>query len=114
MKIKLKGEKVKLSAADIRQFEEIRRIFKKAVEKAIEENKKAGIPEEGLYAQPVDFAPDQQAENVAQQSIPADALREIAAILKNVGVASHGDSVAIIMHNFEYERLQQLLVCCDL
>lgn len=46
--------------------------------------------------------------NTAYQQQP---LREIAAILNRVGVASHGDSVAIVMHNFDYERLQQLLVC---
>jgi hypothetical protein len=46
-----KTGKVKLSASDLRQFNENRRIFNKAVEKAIEKNKKAGIPEKGLYAQ---------------------------------------------------------------
>jgi hypothetical protein len=49
-KIKKTG-KVKLTASDLKQFNENRRIFNKAVEMAIEENKKAGIPEEGLYAQ---------------------------------------------------------------
>ena len=48
-KIKKPG-KVKLKASDLRQFNENRRIFNKAVEIAIEENRKAGIPEEGLYA----------------------------------------------------------------
>lgn len=36
----------KISGKALRQFAENRRIFNKAVEKAIEENKKAGIPEE--------------------------------------------------------------------
>ena len=45
-----KKSKVKLKASDLRQFNENRRIFNKAVEIAIEENRKAGIPEEGLYA----------------------------------------------------------------
>ena len=49
-KIKKTG-KVKLTASDLKRFNENRRIFNKAVEMAIEENKKAGIPEEGLYAQ---------------------------------------------------------------
>jgi hypothetical protein len=49
-KIKKTG-KVKLSDSDLRLLNEVRRIFNKAVEMAIEENKKAGIPEEGLYAQ---------------------------------------------------------------
>ena len=39
-----------ISGADLRQFAENRRIFNKAVEKAIEENKKAGISEDQLYA----------------------------------------------------------------
>ncbi len=41
----------KISGKALRQFAENKRIFNKAVEKAIEENKKAGIPEEHLYAQ---------------------------------------------------------------
>jgi hypothetical protein len=45
-----KKDKVKLSASDLKQFKENVRIFEQAVEKAIEENIKAGIPEEGLYA----------------------------------------------------------------
>jgi len=40
----------KLSISDLEQFSENRRIFNKAVEKAIKENKKAGIPEDLLYA----------------------------------------------------------------
>ena len=40
----------KISGKALRQFAENRRIFTKAVEKAIEENKKAGIPEDQLYA----------------------------------------------------------------
>jgi hypothetical protein len=47
----MKKTKVKLSASDLRQFNENRRIFNKAVERAIEENKKAGIPDKGLYAE---------------------------------------------------------------
>lgn len=45
-----KASKVKLKASDLRQFNENRRIFNKAVEMAIEENRKAGIPEKGLYS----------------------------------------------------------------
>ena len=40
----------KISSKALRQFAENRRIFNKAVEKAIEENKKAGIPDDQLYA----------------------------------------------------------------
>jgi plasmid rolling circle replication initiator protein Rep len=40
----------KISSQALRQFAENRRIFNKAVEKAIEENKKAGIPEGQLYS----------------------------------------------------------------
>jgi hypothetical protein len=40
----------KISGKALRQFAENRRIFNKAVAKAIEENKKAGIPEDQLYA----------------------------------------------------------------
>ena len=50
-KRKQKKVKSRLTASDLRQFNEIRRIFNKAVEKAIEENRKAGISEKGLYAQ---------------------------------------------------------------
>lgn len=46
-----KKRKSKLSASDLRYFSENRRVFCKAVEKAIQENKKAGIPENDLYAQ---------------------------------------------------------------
>jgi hypothetical protein len=45
-----KTGKVKLTAYDLKQFNENTRIFNKAVEMAIEENKKAGISEKGLYA----------------------------------------------------------------
>jgi hypothetical protein len=47
----MKIKKTKISGKVLHQFAENRRIFNKAVEKAIEENKKAGIPEKGLYAQ---------------------------------------------------------------
>ncbi|MBN1293908.1 MAG: hypothetical protein JXB48_18870 [Candidatus Latescibacteria bacterium] len=50
-KIKKSGSASKISSKALRQFAENRRIFNKAVEKAIEENKKAGIPEDQLYAQ---------------------------------------------------------------
>lgn len=40
----------RISSKALRQFAENRRIFNKAVENAIEENKKAGIPEDQLYA----------------------------------------------------------------
>ncbi|HZH73956.1 MAG TPA: hypothetical protein VFD91_15780 [Mariniphaga sp.] len=46
-----KKVKTRLTASDLKQFNENRRIFNKAVEKAIKENKKAGISEKGLYAQ---------------------------------------------------------------
>ena len=39
-------KKVKISGKTLRQFAENRRIANKAVAKAIEENKKAGIPED--------------------------------------------------------------------
>lgn len=45
-----KGPTTKISSQALRQFADNRRIFNKAVEKAIEENKKAGIPEDQLYA----------------------------------------------------------------
>lgn len=43
--------KSKLSVSDLRFFSENIRIFRKAVEKAIQENKEAGIPERDVYAQ---------------------------------------------------------------
>lgn len=43
----LKKTKKRLTASDLKQFAENRRIFNKAVEKAIEENKKIGVPETG-------------------------------------------------------------------
>jgi hypothetical protein len=45
-----KGSTAKISSQALRQFADNRRIFNKAVEKAIEENIKAGIPEDQLYA----------------------------------------------------------------
>ena len=39
-----------ISARALRQFADNRRIANKAVQKAIEENKKAGIPDDLLYA----------------------------------------------------------------
>ena len=44
--LKKKPGSTKISGKALRQFAENRRIFNKAVEKALEENKKAGIPEE--------------------------------------------------------------------
>ena len=49
-KTNTKGKLV-ISTKALRQFAENRRVFNNAVEKAIEENKKAGISEEQLYAQ---------------------------------------------------------------
>ena len=46
-----KSTSTKISSKALRQFAENRRIFNKAVEKAIEENQKAGIKEGQLYAQ---------------------------------------------------------------
>ncbi len=46
----LKKTKKKISAKALQQFADNRRIFNKAVEKAIEENKKAKILTENLYA----------------------------------------------------------------
>lgn len=45
-----KSSSTKISGKALRQFAENRRIFNNAVEKAIEENKKAGISEDQLYA----------------------------------------------------------------
>jgi hypothetical protein len=42
-------KKQKISADALREFAEIRRIANKAVEKAIEENRKAGIPDDMVY-----------------------------------------------------------------
>jgi hypothetical protein len=42
---KTKKEEVKISAEALRQFAENRRIANKAVQKAIEENRKYGIPD---------------------------------------------------------------------
>jgi hypothetical protein len=47
---KKKGHQQLISAKALRQFADNRRIANKAVQKAIEENKKAGIPDELLYA----------------------------------------------------------------
>jgi hypothetical protein len=47
----IKGKKNRISGKALHQFAENRRIFNKAVEKAIEENKRAGISEKNLYAQ---------------------------------------------------------------
>lgn len=44
-------KKVKISGKTLRQFAENRRIANKAVAKAIEENKKAGIPEDIQFEQ---------------------------------------------------------------
>lgn len=52
MNKKLKKQSLtKISSKALRQFTENRRIFNKAVENAIEENKKAGISDENLYPQ---------------------------------------------------------------
>jgi hypothetical protein len=48
-KIQKSDKKTKISSQAMRQFTENRRIFNKAVEKAIDENKKAGIPDDQLY-----------------------------------------------------------------
>lgn len=45
------GSAEKITSKALRQFAENRRIFNKAVAKAVEENKKAGIPDDQLYAQ---------------------------------------------------------------
>lgn len=45
-----KEKKKKISGKALRQFAVNRRIANKAVQKAIEENKKAGIPDDLLYA----------------------------------------------------------------
>jgi hypothetical protein len=50
VKKKRKIESTKISGKALRQFAENRRIANKAVQKAIEENKKAGISEENLYS----------------------------------------------------------------
>jgi hypothetical protein len=49
--MKSKHKKIEeFSAEALREFAEIRRIANKAVEKAIEENRKAGIPDDLMYA----------------------------------------------------------------
>lgn len=45
-----KVEKIKISAKALRQFAENRRIANTAVQKAIEENHKFGIPDELVYS----------------------------------------------------------------
>ena len=45
-----KKKKPKISGKALRFFAENRRIANKAVQKAIEENKKAGIPDDFLYS----------------------------------------------------------------
>lgn len=51
MNKKKSGTQGKISAEALRQFADNRRIANKAVQKAIEENRKAGIPDDLLYAQ---------------------------------------------------------------
>lgn len=48
---KKKEENKKISVESLREFAEIQRIANKAVQKAIEENKKAGIPDNLMYAE---------------------------------------------------------------
>lgn len=50
MNNKSKSKKTEISGKALRQFADNRRIANKAVQKAIEENKKAGIPDDFLYA----------------------------------------------------------------
>lgn len=50
MKKEKKNKSVKISAKALRQFAENRRIMTQAVQKAIEENRKAGIPDEDMIA----------------------------------------------------------------
>ena len=44
------GNKPKISAQALREFAENRRIANKAVKKAIDENKQAGITDDSLYS----------------------------------------------------------------
>ena len=47
---KVKKAKTKISAQALRQFAENRRVANKAVQKAIEENRKIGIPDKLQFA----------------------------------------------------------------
>jgi len=50
MKKSKEEKKRKISAEALREFADIRRVANKAVEKAIKENKRAGIPDDMVYA----------------------------------------------------------------
>ena len=50
MKSKRHSQKHQISSQALREFAENKRIANKAVQKAIEENKKIGIPEEVQFA----------------------------------------------------------------
>lgn len=53
MRNKKENLKVKISAKTFREFAENRRIANTAVEKAIDENRKLGIPDEVQFARPL-------------------------------------------------------------